>query len=488
MPDTKITALAAIVTVDPAVDVLPIVDVSDTSMAASGTTKKITSNQLLGAGGTATLASATITGALTVDTTTLKVDATNHRVGIVQASPAYPLDVTGIIHSTQDVYALGGRFALYRSAGPSYIDWSTSQDLVWRQVTSVGGAGASTLMTLNSTGLGVGVSPTVGFELQQTSPMARITSTSTTGYSTLTLRNTGASGRTYGITVGGSGTGATAAGNLYISDDTASAIRLTLDSSGNVGIGGVTPSAWGTLKGIQVLNAGFIGQSNSAFVCANDFYDGTNWKYIASDFATHYRQQSGNHSWFNENGTRTAGATFTPVQAMTLDASGRLLVGPTSANASGGILQLSSGITFPATQVASSDANTLDDYEEGTWTGTLKGSVSDPTVPVTTTGRYTKIGRLVHVSFNFANVSTVGASGNISITGLPFVSANDGVGAIGSVGFYLAGTFTGFSAANILPNSSVIDFFWSQSNGVNGNVTHNAGVGRYINATIVYYV
>jgi hypothetical protein len=143
--------------------VLPIVDVSDTTMAASGTTKKISINNVLGCSGTATLASATITGDLTVDTSTLKVDSTNNRVGIVQASPAYPLDVTGIIHSTQDVYALGGRLALYRSSGASYFDWSTSQDLVWRQVTSVGGAGASTLMTLNSTGLGVGGSP--GYKL-----------------------------------------------------------------------------------------------------------------------------------------------------------------------------------------------------------------------------------------------------------------------------------------------------------------------------------
>jgi hypothetical protein len=69
MADTKITALAAIATVDPAADVLPIVDISDTSMAASGTTKKVTTNQILQAGGTATLASATITGAATVGTT-----------------------------------------------------------------------------------------------------------------------------------------------------------------------------------------------------------------------------------------------------------------------------------------------------------------------------------------------------------------------------------------------------------------------------------
>ena len=79
MADLKISQLNSIVTVVPATDVLPVVQ--------GGTTLKITPNQILGAGGTATLASATITGALTVDTTTLVVDATNNRVGIGTASP-----------------------------------------------------------------------------------------------------------------------------------------------------------------------------------------------------------------------------------------------------------------------------------------------------------------------------------------------------------------------------------------------------------------
>ena len=105
MADTKITALTALTAADPANDVIPIVDVSDTSMAASGTTKKISVNNILGASGTATLASATITGAatvgttlgvtgdLTVDTNVLKVDTTNNRVGIGTASPSQPLHV-----------------------------------------------------------------------------------------------------------------------------------------------------------------------------------------------------------------------------------------------------------------------------------------------------------------------------------------------------------------------------------------------------------
>ena len=88
MADSKITALTALTAADPVNDMLPIVDVSDTTMAASGTTKKISVNNILGASGTATLASATITGDLTVDTSTLKVDSANNRVGVGTASPA----------------------------------------------------------------------------------------------------------------------------------------------------------------------------------------------------------------------------------------------------------------------------------------------------------------------------------------------------------------------------------------------------------------
>ena len=106
MADSKITALASISTsTDPAVDPLVIVDVSDTSMAASGTSKKVTLNNLLSSSPTATGAftvsglvtagSATITGDLTVDTSTLKVDSTNNRVGIGTATPTVTLDVVG---------------------------------------------------------------------------------------------------------------------------------------------------------------------------------------------------------------------------------------------------------------------------------------------------------------------------------------------------------------------------------------------------------
>lgn len=93
MADSKITALAALTAADPANDMVPIVDVSDTSMAASGTTKRISINNILACSPSATLASATISGDLTVDTSTLKVDSANDRVGIGTPSPAYKLEV-----------------------------------------------------------------------------------------------------------------------------------------------------------------------------------------------------------------------------------------------------------------------------------------------------------------------------------------------------------------------------------------------------------
>jgi hypothetical protein len=77
------------------------------------------------------------------------------------------------------------------------------------------------------------------------------------------------------------------------------------------------------------------------------------------------------------------------------------------------------GVDFSATP-GTGTSELFADYEEGTFTATLKGSVSDPTTPVTTTGRYTKIGNIVSFTIAFENVNTSGASGAASIAGLPY--------------------------------------------------------------------
>ena len=83
------------------------------------------------------------------------------------------------------------------------------------------------------------------------------------------------------------------------------------------------------------------------------------------------------------------------------------------------------GITFPATQSASSDANTLDDYEEGTWTPAYGGGVNITGTPTFSQAVYTKVGRLVTLSFkSVVNTTTGNTNTYIVATGLPFTFAN----------------------------------------------------------------
>lgn len=92
-------------------------------------------------------------------------------------------------------------------------------------------------------------------------------------------------------------------------------------------------------------------------------------------------------------------------------------VGGATASTSG------AGITFPATQSASSNANTLDDYEEGTYTPTLVGSSTSGTPTYATqTGRYTKIGNVVFVQA-IVFTSTHNGSGTARIS-LPTAVGN----------------------------------------------------------------
>jgi hypothetical protein len=91
----------------------------------------------------------------------------------------------------------------------------------------------------------------------------------------------------------------------------------------------------------------------------------------------------------------------------------------------GAVPQSGTGITFPATQSASSDANTLDDYEEGTWTPTqgagitLVGSFSS-------TGTYTKIGNIVTLRGRLSGSTSLAiTAASVLCGGLPFTPSGD---------------------------------------------------------------
>jgi hypothetical protein len=109
--------------------------------------------------------------------------------------------------------------------------------------------------------------------------------------------------------------------------------HMTLDSEGRLGLG-VTPSAWytPTSTALQVRQASFYAVENSALEIGNNAFltsGGSTWNYINTGFATRYNSSSGKHIWFNAP-SGTAGDAISFTTAMTLDASGRLLVGKTT--------------------------------------------------------------------------------------------------------------------------------------------------------------
>ena len=109
---------------------------------------------------------------------------------------------------------------------------------------------------------------------------------------------------------------------------TAGTERAQIDSSGNLGLG-VTPAA-SAIPQIQISRGVFTGDINSAYVSNNWYYNGGD-KFIGSNYALQYKQlgTTGQHQWFTSTASGTAGDAISFTQAMTLDASGNLLVGQT---------------------------------------------------------------------------------------------------------------------------------------------------------------
>jgi hypothetical protein len=157
---------------------------------------------------------------------------------------------------------------------------------------------------------------------------------------------------------------------------------------------------------------------------------------------------------FQNAPTGTAGNSITFTEQMRLNKTGALVLAGGSTTATG------VGVTFPATQSASTDVNTLDDYEEGTWTPT-QGSGLTVVGTFSSSGTYTKIGRQVTLTGILDGSSSIAAtSGQPLAGGLPFTLFFGGVGTItnndanvGSV-IYFASPL--YSASNIAASPRII--------------------------------
>ena len=246
------------------------------------------------------------------------------------------------------------------------------------------------------------------------------------------------------ITAAKGGTGQTsyAVGDLLYANTTTTLAKLADVATGNAVISGgvgVAPS-YGKI-GLTTHVSGVLPVANG----------GTN---ASSASITAFNNITG-YSASGATGTTSTNLVFstsptltTPIVATTIG------VGGATASASG------SGVTFPATQSASSNANTLDDYEEGTFDVAItpaSGSVVMSNVRL----QYTKVGRQVTITgeCNITSVST--PSGAVTIGNLPFVNSGNSQRSSRTGFFIRAGSFTGVPlgvcVGFINVNVSVID-------------------------------
>ncbi len=95
-----------------------------------------------------------------------------------------------------------------------------------------------------------------------------------------------------------------------------------------------------------------------------------------------------------------------------------------------GLVTTAGQVKFPATQVPSTDVNTLDDYEEGTFTPVVTANAGTLT-SYTASGNYTKVGNVVTMQVTFTITNIGSGSGGFKVAGLPFASKINSIGVTG---------------------------------------------------------
>jgi hypothetical protein len=279
MADLKISQLTAISVLTPATDVLPVVDVG-------GVTKKITTNQILGSGGTATLASATITGALTaggnsvIGTGSAQNAAANRGNLTIGGTSSAILNLS--INSADTGYVIhDGTNITFNNRTNGYVEFFANS-LAQYRIAPLGvfswfdGAGG-TRMTLNSTGLGVGVTgPAQKLDVDGNIRMSGVSggtrflllNADNTYTGSLTIQSGGGSASFGAATILYGNSHATYPGGVWIGrssgstgpimfgtgGSTPSTIQMTLDSTGNLLVG-VTAAGTSAAKVLGLANA-----------------------------------------------------------------------------------------------------------------------------------------------------------------------------------------------------------------------------------------
>jgi len=364
MADKKISQLTALsaANVASATDVLAIVDTSATE------TKKITAKDLIdGAlnGGTANGVLYLNGSKVATSGSAFVFDGTNVGIGTASPDANFKLDVQAATGRVKLTSTTGTNSVVYQANNTGGtlnvgIDSSTGGSLfgvgayaagVWYSgnyplVFGVNNAEgfrltSSTLYTASGINVGIGTSsPTYKLDVQSATSVIQNKSTTGTNASYYIANNTGgdfyigrdnSTGATFGTNTGYTSV-LWSAGLYPMTFHTNGIERLRISDTGNLGLG-VSPSAWSSGGNITLADNKTIGAAGQYLnLSANWYYSGGE-KYVGNGYATLYYQQAGAHKWYiAPNNTSGAGATLAWTTAMTLDASGDLLVGTSSSS------------------------------------------------------------------------------------------------------------------------------------------------------------
>jgi hypothetical protein len=373
----------------------------------------------------------TVTGDAQIDTTTLVVDSTNNRVGIGTSSPA---SIAHALHATSPKLTLErdstsladnnviGEIAM---AHKDSNDAGTAVRIIGRAEGTAGAAGLAFntgTPTSISEAMRIDSSGNVGIGIANPARALHISS----GHLRLSDN--------YNVEWGG-GTnyvrGSNASNYLLFATNGSEAARI--DSSGNVLVGGTdTNPAGNNVAGVALGAIGTLDASyNGASLDLNRITTDGNIANFRKDGTTvgSIGVKNSDNLYIATDDTNDCGLKFDGdnqrIEPCNADGTSRddaLDLGAAAARFND--IYLSGGAYLGGTAAA----NLLDDYEEGSGTLTLEDATSGGNVSSTTgTFDYVKIGKVVHLRYNFENISTSGlTSGNsLYAHGLPFTASQN---------------------------------------------------------------
>ena len=332
-------------------------------------------------------------------------------------------------------------------------------------------------MRLTSTGLGIGTSSPSPYKLRVNGSLGLGIASTTKGQidffsdindTQMGILNNSTEFKIYS-------TYASTAGYKPINFYTSDALKMTLDTSGNLGLG-VTPSAWSAGKAIefgQVGNCVWGFSATSGYVLNNAYFNG-NFKYASTAAASYYNQNSGAHYW-GIAASGTAGNAITFSQAMTLDSSGNLGLGVTPSAWNGSTALQMSNLTALSAGYDYSANLTFNVYRSGAGYNAIQSTIVPSRYALSGGGHnwYTYNGTVTAgAAISFTQAMTLTAGGNLLVgaTALPSASV---------AGICFSGASSGNFSSSGSSTSAYNHLLFYNGNGIVGSISTSGSLTTY---------